>query len=133
MPMNITLDVDNVNPVAASLVAHGVEVGVKATAVTATYGMLLLTLVKAHAARRPGPRIITGDYNRSIVYRPDVGLGWVGARVETNAPQGRRLEFGFVGVDSLGRHYNQPPYPHFGPALDRVADEYTAAIAAIAA
>ncbi|MEV0446303.1 hypothetical protein AB0I46_46175, partial [Streptomyces spectabilis] len=39
------------------------------------------------------------------------------AEVGTNAPQGRRLEFGFVGVDSLGRHYNQPPFPHLGPAV----------------
>lgn len=28
-----------------------------------------------------------------------------------------RLEFGFTGVDSLGRAYNQPPYPYLRPAL----------------
>jgi hypothetical protein len=37
-----------------------------------------------------------------------------------------RLEFGFVGVDSIGRHYNQPPFPHFRPAEDEVAPIYIA-------
>ncbi|MGV9878670.1 hypothetical protein [Streptomyces sp. NPDC003006] len=32
----------------------------------------------------------------------------------------RRLEFGFVGVDSLGRHYNQRPFPHLRPAVGTV-------------
>jgi hypothetical protein len=30
---------------------------------------------------------------------------------------GRRVELGFVGRDSLGRNYNQQPYPYFGPAV----------------
>ncbi len=30
----------------------------------------------------------------------------------------RRIEFGFRGVDSLGRHYNQPPYPYFFKGVD---------------
>lgn len=33
-------------------------------------------------------------------------------------PYARRLEFGFIGVDSLGRHYHQPPYPYMRPAYD---------------
>ncbi|RSO40609.1 hypothetical protein DMH15_14715 [Streptomyces sp. WAC 06725] len=41
------------------------------------------------------------------------------AEVGTSAPQGRRLESGFVGADSLGRHYAQPPFPHLGPAVDQ--------------
>ena len=38
--------------------------------------------------------------------------------VGTDAPQARRLEFGFVGADKLGRVYNQAPRPHIRPALD---------------
>lgn len=77
-------------------------------------------LVKANASGRPGPNIITGDYVRSIEYRkqnhPTGVDGWIG----TNRPQGRRLEFGFAGADVLGRVFNQPPRPHFGPAAEQL-------------
>lgn len=39
-----------------------------------------------------------------------------------------RLEYGFVGVDSLGRHYAQPPQPHFRPAADEIGPQYVAAL-----
>jgi hypothetical protein len=52
--------------------------------------------------------------------------------VGTDAPQARRLEYGFVGADRLGRVYNQPPRPHVRPALDEnrgaAVDEFRAAI-----
>jgi hypothetical protein len=48
--------------------------------------------------------------------------------VGTNKPQGRRLEFGFVGEDSLGRSYDQAPLPHFGPALDDEAPRFEQAV-----
>ncbi|MEN8649113.1 HK97 gp10 family phage protein [Streptomyces sp. 21So2-11] len=79
----------------------------------------LLVQVQRHASGRPGPRAITGRYRaswRTEVHRAGpVVVGEVG----TGAPQGRRLEFGFVGVDSLGRHYNQPPFPHLGMAVEQ--------------
>jgi hypothetical protein len=56
----------------------------------------------------------------------------VAASVGTVRPQGRRLEFGFTGTDSLGRSYDQPAYPHFGPAHDQTAPEFVEAIAGIA-
>ncbi|MGX1909350.1 HK97 gp10 family phage protein [Streptomyces phaeochromogenes] len=78
----------------------------------------LVVQVQRNASGRPGPRVITGKYRaswQSDVHRAGpVIVGEVG----TNAPQGRRLEFGFVGVDSLGRRYNQPPFPHLGPAVN---------------
>lgn len=40
----------------------------------------------------------------------------------TNIIYGPRLEFGFTGVDSLGRKYNQPAYPFLGPAYDSEKD-----------
>lgn len=39
------------------------------------------------------------------------------ATAGSSAPQAARLEYGFMGVDSLGRHYAQPPFPHWRPAL----------------
>ena len=52
--------------------------------------------------------------------------------VGTDAPQARRLEYGFVGADKLGRVYNQAPRPHIRPALDEnrgaAVDEFRAAV-----
>lgn len=73
--------------------------------------------IKQNASGRPGPNVITGRYRaswrsdtRGIPYGAECTLG-------TDEPQGRRLEFGFVGPDSLGRVYNQPPFPHVQPAI----------------
>jgi hypothetical protein len=90
---------------------------------------LLLTQVKAHASGRPGPNVQTGDYRRSWT-RQKVKDGY---SVGTNRPQARRLEFGFNGVDSLGRYYNQPPYPHLQPAIDIVEPVFTARMEEIVA
>lgn len=87
---------------------------------------LLETRVKARASGRPGPNAPTGDYRRSITHDiVDTGFNIAGY-VGTNAPQGRRLEFGFTGHDSLGRYYDQPPYPHFGPAVDDITPGFNA-------
>lgn len=78
-----------------------------------------------HASGRPGPNIVTGEYLNSI--RQEVkrggfklfgGPSQVTGRVWTDAPQASRLEHGFVGTDSLGRNYTQPPFPHWRPAQE---------------
>lgn len=43
--------------------------------------------------------------------------------VEPNTPYAHRIEFGFVGVDSLGRHYHQAAQPYMRPAFDMKQDE----------
>lgn len=72
-------------------------------------------------ASSPGepPRKRTGDYQRSLeaVVGPSRSGKSITGRVGSNAPQARRLELGFVGIDSLGRNYNQAPRPHLRPAL----------------
>lgn len=84
------------------------------------WGMLLNTLIKAKASGRPGPNAPTGDYRRSWTHQ-FYQVGPEATSVNgTNAPQGRRLEYGFVGADSLGRVYNQAPLPHVGPAKDEI-------------
>jgi hypothetical protein len=79
---------------------------------------LLRALIIAHASGRPGPNIITGKYIASwkVVPRPLVAGGVV--TVGTMKPQGRRLEYGFADTDSIGRVYNQPPFPHVQPSID---------------
>lgn len=59
----------------------------------------------------------TGTYRRSIhsaVVRQ--GRGSVLAATGTNVAYAMRLEFGFVGTDSLGRNYHQGAQPHIRPA-----------------
>jgi hypothetical protein len=116
--------------VAEALAGGGAKVLAGAVKVTRHYGQMVATQVKANASGRPGPRAQTGDYRRSISFVLDLTDG-VFAEAGTNKPQGRRLEFGFGGTDSLGRHFDQPPFPHFGPAIDRYGDEYAEAIAAL--
>ncbi|MEW1565833.1 hypothetical protein AB0454_22940 [Streptomyces sp. NPDC093509] len=80
-------------------------------------GTLGKARIAGNASGRPGPNVITGAYRaswqattRRLPYGAVCTLG-------SNAPQARRLEWGFTGMDSLGRHYNQPPFPHVEPAL----------------
>lgn len=97
--------------------------GKAAEEVTQKNGQRLLDTVKMNASGRPGPNIITGAYVASIQITER--SRWTVA-VGSNAPQTMRLEFGFVGVDSIGRHYNQPPFPHFRPAENEIAPLYIA-------
>lgn len=96
---------------------------------TKHFGQMLLARTRAKASGRPGPNVITGQYRNSIRvrYETDPATGASTATVYSDAPQARRLEFGFKGTDSIGRSFNQPPRPHFGPAFDEVDRLYTGA------
>ncbi|MGQ4437907.1 HK97 gp10 family phage protein [Streptomyces alboviridis] len=93
---------------------------------------LLRAMIRFNASGRPGPNIITGDYFDSWgpaqpFAVPDGG----GATLGTTEPQGRRLEYGFMNMfDSLGRFFQQPPYPHVEPAVNELSDEYADAFKA---
>jgi hypothetical protein len=81
----------------------------------------------------PGPNVVTGAYLHSIQVRDNEaafigGVLSTSSVVYTDAPQADRLEYGFHGVDSLGRHYRQQAYPHWGPAVEVVEREYLAAV-----
>ena len=106
--------------VAADIAGLSAEAAGKAHKIVVRWTAALQRQVQLNASGRPGPNAPTGNYRRSINRRveqtPTGSIGEVG----TNAPQALRLELGFQGEDSLGRSYSQPPYPHFGPALDFV-------------
>lgn len=105
----------------------------RSRSIAAAYGVRLVEEVKAHASGRPGPEVITGQYLDSIYFEVleiDV-VGSTRVVVGSDAPQALRLEYGFVGTDSLGRTVNAPPYPHFGPAADIVEPEFEAALVAV--
>lgn len=126
----------NALAVAAAINRHGDLTMVRARAITRHHGLLLQAAVKRNASKPrtgpPGPRIQTGDYVRSIALSMSGNAAFSTAEVGTDKPQGRRLEFGYVGMDALGRNYNQPPYPHFGPALDEVGELFQVALLAAA-
>lgn len=131
--MNVVTKVLGGKQVAQRFALAAVTTGPKTRAVVVAYGQLLSTRVKAHASGRPGPNAPTGDYRRSINCKI-AGTGeFTTAEVGTNRPQAARLEFGFVGRDSLGRHYSQPPYPHFGPAVTEIEPKFKAALLAVVA
>lgn len=109
---------------AGQLAAAAVGIVTGLDTVTKHYGALLLLGIKSRAQGRPGPRRITGDYLRSWAMTVSQEAGGIAVEVGTNAPQGRRLELGFNGKDALGRVYNQPPYPHVGPAADVIEPQY---------
>lgn len=124
----IELDTHEVDSYARHLAKANALVAVRAAALLQHHGTLLQAQVKANAAGRPGPRIQTGDYNRSIGLTFGFENGSPTARVGTNRPQGMRLEKGFTGTDSLGRSYNQPPFPHFGSAVDKIGAAFEKAV-----
>ena len=96
---------------AAMKIGPAIEKGVRHT------GEMGIARIRGNASGRPGPNVITGAYRNS--WRPEMKSIPHGAicTIGTDLPYGRRLEFGFTGTDSLGRSYNQPPFPHVQPAL----------------
>lgn len=110
----------NASQVAAQFKADSAAIRVKTKKVLRHHGQLLLTRIQAKASGRPGPNAPTGDYRRSWGMQTRSTQFTEEVSVGTNAPQGRRLELGFYGADSLGRVYNQPPYEHVTPACDEV-------------
>lgn len=85
--------------------------------ITDKYGEILRDEVRSRSEGPPGPNKVTGDYWESIqafetsFFQRVRGVAQAGAY--SDHPAARRLESGFVGIDSLGRHYAQRPKPHW--------------------
>lgn len=122
---------DNARNLAVGLGEMSLLAEVRAQSVVRATTQSLETLVKAKASGRPGPNAPHGDYKRSIGHEIHIDpIGGPYGVVGTDAPQGYRLELGFVGFDSLGRFYPGPAqvYPHFGPAVDEIEPVFYAAM-----
>jgi hypothetical protein len=93
------------------------------------YGMLLKLRLIQHASGRPGPRTRTGEYIKHF-WVDFVGTNQYQARIRAGntEPYSDRLEWGFTGFDKLGRYYDQPPFPHFRPAIAEIMGEYEEAL-----
>lgn len=131
----LTIDTRQVQALSSDLVAATTQAVNRVAPIVRHHGQLLESRVKANASTGyhspgqrhipgtgPGPNVATGDYRRSIGPVEIVTEGSVvSAVLGSAAPQAARLEYGFVGTDSRGRHYAQPPFPHFGPGIDEQA------------
>lgn len=106
------------------LEAAATRIGPAVAKTTTHEGTLLRALIQANASGRPGPNIITGKYHSSWKVKTVKLAHGASVTVGTNEPQGRRLEFGFVGADSLGRMYDQPPFAHVGPAVGDLSKKF---------
>lgn len=121
------------SPSARALAVHfgaaAGDVGVSTNHIVRSFKQRALMILINKASGRPGPRVISGDYVGGLDV-DTVGSNQFNARLRmtSDQPQANRLELGFTGVDSIGRYYDQPPFPHFGPALDQIEPELTAAL-----
>jgi hypothetical protein len=113
---------------AAALSRMGPAVRARTRAITQHHAMLLRVRIQRNASGRPGPNVITGQYRASWQVKVTTVGGQARAVVFTEAPQSRRLEYGFVGVDRLGRQYRQPPYPHVEPAYRQTEPAFVEAL-----
>lgn len=120
------------NQIAADLLGLGAKGAAAVHGVTVAYGARLQNAVQRNASGRPGPNAPTGNYRRSIHRRTVKRATTSESTTSSAAPQSARLELGFTGTDALGRNYNQPPFPHFGPALDELEPLFEKAVKAAA-
>jgi phage gpG-like protein len=81
--------------------------------------------IPSKALRRAGQPIWdTGNLGRSITSQPvETTPSKAVVHVGTDVEYARRVEYGFSGMDSLGRRYNQPPNPYMRPAFDSKQEE----------
>ena len=103
-------------------VAGGVERGMNlAVAALAADAAQLAGVAGGGKPSAPGqpPAMQTGTLHANIDFDVQTDSGGVHGffGVRQGVPYALRMELGFVGVDSLGRHYDQAPRPFLRPAL----------------
>lgn len=83
-------------------------------------GHVVEARAKMNASGRPGPNVVTGTLRRSIHTEGPSNYGNAGRQIKIGPSviYGRRVELGFHGDDSLGRHYATLGFPYLGPALE---------------
>lgn len=116
MGVSIGIDTDELDDLIARLQGFPKDFQKSGEIVDAMMAEDLLRSIREYAPKR------TGAYAASWSKQY---MGWW--RISTKAPNARRLEYGFFGVDSLGRNYKQPAQPHVKVAVEDISDRYTAA------
>jgi len=129
MPDGVSVQVMGWDGFTQRLIELGVAVEKVTPVATKAAGEIVLTKVRNHMdgplPPKPGgspPARITGNLIGSLRNDPYTsGLSTWGRKIYPDggqAPYARRIELGFNGTDSIGRKYNQPPYPYFTPGLE---------------
>jgi hypothetical protein len=124
--MNITITVTGDDALRQAALLALPALKARTTAAVHQFSTMLVDRIQAAASGRPGPNIVTGNLYGSILIDHNLGDtdGWGVATVYTDVPYSRRLELGFYGTDSLGRSYNQQPYPFFSRAVEGSVSEF---------
>lgn len=124
--MNVTVTVSGDETLRAAAGVALPALKARTTAAVQEFAVHLVTRIQTAASGRPGPNIVSGNLYGSIQIDHNLGDadGWGAATVYTDVPYSRRLELGFYGTDSLGRTYNQQPYPYFSRAVEGSVSEF---------
>lgn len=114
----ISWNADLVIAAVADKVERGMNLCVAALATEASQMVSVPGGGRASAPGQP-PALQSGTLAANIGYEVERGAdeirGCFGVRADV--AYALRLELGFAGLDSLGRHYNQAPRPFLRPAL----------------
>ena len=84
-------------------------------------GKAIVESTHAHMDGRPGPMRRSGRLYDSVRSPIVTSLGaarWQSETAPSGVPYERRIELGFTGTDSRGRHYHQPPFPYLKPGFE---------------
>lgn len=124
--MGVSVRIQGDEAIATALRTLNPRLKARTTAAVHQFAVLLTERIQTAASGRPGPNIVSGQLYGSILIDHTLGDvdGWGAATVYTATVYAPRLEFGFYGTDSLGRNYNQPPYPFFGRAVEGSVGEF---------
>jgi hypothetical protein len=88
-------------------------------------GVELGALMIQSEVQRNAP-VDTGQYRAGIHTTPsEITEDSITVSIGSPMPQACRLEFGYVGPDTLGRTFSQPPRPHWRPAFDNSVQKVT--------
>lgn len=121
MPVEWSIDAKELTDLANAIKRYQLRTRLEVRNVMNRNATRLRNQVIRNASGRPGPRIVTGQYITTIKARRGRGsLDRYSVSVTSDHPAAYRLEYGFVGMDALGRMYHQPPYPHFRPAVAKI-------------
>lgn len=66
----------------------------------------------------------------SVQMVPFTGRKHIGFQVGSKREEAHRLEVGFVGIDTEGRHVDAPPFPAYRPMVNELRDAYIETVTA---
>src|SRR5918912_2936183 len=106
MSIEIEVDTREIGQLAKSFIRYNLRARLAIRSTMNNYADRLRDEVIRNASSRPGPRIVSGRYVGSIrAKRQRDSESLYSIYVSSDAPQARRLEYGFIGIDSRGRNY----------------------------